>query len=243
MTYANGGNITIINGYRIHTFVTSGTLTVLDSGLVDVLVVGGGGNGGNGNQNVNGGGGGGGKVIIQENFSITSGNIFVTVGSAENASQFATLIASPGNRGSAGYGGQSGNNYPGGNPAGAGAGGGGGASQAGTVAGGDNNGPVYGKGGDGITCDYSGANAAYGGGGGGGAWSSGGYGGTGGGGNGGRGATPIINGTSGLPNTGGGGGGGDTTINIATGSGASGIVIVRYKLLSLAQQPVILTGS
>jgi hypothetical protein len=51
---ASGGTVTNVGGYRIHTFTSSGTLTVTDGGDVEYLVIAGGGGGG-----TNGGGGGG----------------------------------------------------------------------------------------------------------------------------------------------------------------------------------------
>lgn len=48
MTYATGGTVTEVTGYRIHTFTTSASLIVSEGGSVEVLVVGGGGGGGKG---------------------------------------------------------------------------------------------------------------------------------------------------------------------------------------------------
>ena len=59
-TYSSGGLV-----YQVQTFTASGTLTVSNSGMVDILIVGGGGggaggttNGTNGTANTGGGGGG-----------------------------------------------------------------------------------------------------------------------------------------------------------------------------------------
>ena len=60
---ATGGTITYAGGYTIHTFNSSGTLTVVDPGQVEYLVVGGGGGGGNQASGVAGGGGGAGGVV------------------------------------------------------------------------------------------------------------------------------------------------------------------------------------
>jgi hypothetical protein len=83
--FANGGTISTVieNGirYRVHTFTSSGTLTVLSSGKVEALVVAGGGGGGWGNVNFDGNGGGGaGGLIYNTDYSVTTGNKTVTVG-------------------------------------------------------------------------------------------------------------------------------------------------------------------
>lgn len=54
--------------YRVHTFLTNGTLSVSQPGKVDILLVGGGGGGGSGS----GGGGGGGVVKVLTNFVISA---------------------------------------------------------------------------------------------------------------------------------------------------------------------------
>ena len=54
---ATGGTITEINGYRIHTFTSSGTFTMISGGNIEYLVVAGGGGGGG---RIGGGGGAGG---------------------------------------------------------------------------------------------------------------------------------------------------------------------------------------
>lgn len=71
----SGGTETL-DWSRLHTFVTSGTLTVTKDDTVDVLVVAGGGGG----STVFGGGGGGGGVAYKANRSISPGSISVTVG-------------------------------------------------------------------------------------------------------------------------------------------------------------------
>ncbi len=122
----------------------------------------------------------------------------------------------------------SGQGYAGGNAGagggpGGGAGGGGGASAAGGV-GGQN--MAGGAGGAGKASLISGSSVVYAGGGGGSSWTNGGgSGGTGGGGGGGS-RTGAYAGTAGTANRGGGGGGGTSTF--ASGSGGSGIVIIRY---------------
>ena len=75
-TYSSGGFT-----YQIQTFTSTGTLTVANSGVVDVLVVGGGGGGGG----RIGGGGGGGQVISVTSYFLNSGSYSVTVGAAGTA--------------------------------------------------------------------------------------------------------------------------------------------------------------
>ena len=73
-----GGRRSVDGDYEIHTFRSSGTLTIEGMELVDVLVVGGG--GGGGSRNCSDGGGGGGGVIYREGFAVTSGVYQVVVG-------------------------------------------------------------------------------------------------------------------------------------------------------------------
>lgn len=242
------------NGYRIHTYTTTGTsgFTAACSGTVEVLVVAGGGGGG-------GGGGGAGGLIYTVNHPVISGVQYtVTVGGGgaggNNAtpgtngsnSVFGTLTAIGGGGGGAdNAAGRSG-----------GSGGGGGATSSGTYYPG---GYVVGQGNPGgINPGSTNPYPAAGGGGAGGKGGSpaanssrsanGGialnisisgtptwYAGGGGGGNsststGGGGGNPSGGGgvnSAGLANTGGGGGG--TPSNTTSGAGGSGIVIVRYK--------------
>jgi hypothetical protein len=86
--YANGGTVTTLtqNGvnYRVHTFTSSGTLSVTQSGSVEVLVVAGGGGGGGSTA----GGGGAGGVIYNSAYQLTSvANVTVTVGAGGAGSQ------------------------------------------------------------------------------------------------------------------------------------------------------------
>jgi hypothetical protein len=83
--FANGGTISTVieNGirYRVHTFTSSGTLSVVYPGKMEVLCVAGGGGGGWGNPAYDGNGGGGaGGVIYNTDYSVTTGNKTVTVG-------------------------------------------------------------------------------------------------------------------------------------------------------------------
>ena len=73
-----GGRKSVDGDYEVHTFTSSGTLTVEGREAVDILVVGGG--GGGGSRNTSGGGGGGGGVIYKQSFAVTSGVYQVVVG-------------------------------------------------------------------------------------------------------------------------------------------------------------------
>lgn len=76
-----GGTVTDINvggvDYRVHTFISSGTLTVTTSGAIEYLVVAGGGGVSNDNRAIGGGGGGG---VLQGSLQISSGNYSITIG-------------------------------------------------------------------------------------------------------------------------------------------------------------------
>lgn len=81
-----GGTITVANGYRVHTFNSSGSFSV-PSGLsvtADILVVAGGGGAAgtyrDGSGGVGGGGGGAGGMLTLATQAITSGSYTVTVG-------------------------------------------------------------------------------------------------------------------------------------------------------------------
>ena len=225
-TLAYGGYTYDCNGYRIHKFNQDGTFTIVNPGLIDVLVVGGGAGGG-----VNVGGGGGG-IIYQSNIPVQLGSINITIGNGGCAypdttngisSSFSNIIAGGGNIGIDLYqGGTSGipQSYLGNQVIIPYGGGGAGASGNNTTS---NNGI------DGFASSISGGLQYYGGGGGG----CGcnilyqGIGGLGGGGNGiYAGNNSIINAIS---NTGGGGGACGNSI-FSGGRGGSGIVIVRYTL-------------
>jgi hypothetical protein len=102
---------TVLNGYRTHTYTTTGTsgFTPTVSGNVEVLVVAGGGAGGNNHA----GGGGGGGVIYNPNYPVIAGRSYtVTVGAGGVAagtgannntnggnSAFGTLVAIGGGAG------------------------------------------------------------------------------------------------------------------------------------------------
>ena len=204
-------------------FTTSGTLTFTKSpGSVDLFLVGQGAGGGNTYHQPAGGGGG---------YTLTQSSIIPTVGT-----EYSIVVGSTGGAiGAAGQsttgfgytanGGLSTSTQTGGN--GGSGGGGGNATAAG--AGGSNgaNGGASGGTGQGTTTKEFGESSGslYGGAGGGGTWTGSiASGGSGGGGNGG-GGSGTIPAQSGTANTGGGGGGGyQSTVS---GTGGSGIVIIR----------------
>jgi hypothetical protein len=70
--------------YQVQTFTASGTLTVSNSGVVDILIVGGGGGAGTGQGNVAqgfvSGAGGGGGVVFLSNIFLNAGTYATTVG-------------------------------------------------------------------------------------------------------------------------------------------------------------------
>jgi len=238
-TNITGGTVTTSGSDKIHTFTTSGTLTVTCPASLNVqsLIVGGGGAGASGIGTQIGGGGGG--VVYSASMAVTSGAKTITVGTASVASSFNGTSASGGS------GCYSGNGY------GCGTGtngitstGAGGATGVGGNEGWDGSIGVHygGSGGLGYTSSISGVSLIYGGGGGGG------------------GSTEAVNqvapggtassgagaggqcnswtrpvsasaGLAGTANRGGGGGGGgkcSATYYGAAGAGSSGVVIVRY---------------
>ena len=78
---ATGGTVTTDDRYKIHTFTTGGTFTVISGGEVDYLVVAGGGGGGNGGPSSHeAGGGGAGGLLAGTLSSLQSGSYTVTVG-------------------------------------------------------------------------------------------------------------------------------------------------------------------
>jgi len=229
---ATGGTITTNGNYIIHTFTNIGTtnFTVLEGSLnCEVLVVAGGGAGGV----YAAGGGAGGGMAYTSSYSV-SGNIAISNGSGGaavsgtapltggvgKASSFGTLTASGGAGGRP--------NIPGTGPGAGGVGveggGSGGASGIASTSAGL-------PGGIGTSYSISGLAYTYSGGGGGAGPTGyeGGTGGISGGGQGGK-YTGFIPGTNGTANTGGGGGG--AWYNTFSGTGGSGIVIVRYQTTS-----------
>ena len=73
---ATGGTETIVDGYKYHTFLTSGTLEVATGGDIEILVVAGGGGGGYWLA----GGGGAGGVLYDAALSVSTQTYTVTVG-------------------------------------------------------------------------------------------------------------------------------------------------------------------
>lgn len=74
---AIGGVEAIVNGYKYHTFTTSGVFNVLNgTKTIEVLSVAGGGGGGSYNSAAGGGAGG----AVQENLTVNSGNYSITIG-------------------------------------------------------------------------------------------------------------------------------------------------------------------
>ena len=71
-----GGIITTYTGFRVHTFLSSGTFTLGSTVAVDYLVVAGGGGGGK----LDGGGGGAGGLLTAASFSMGAGSYAITVG-------------------------------------------------------------------------------------------------------------------------------------------------------------------
>lgn len=75
---ATGGTVSNISGYRVHTFTSTGTFTVVSgAGDIEYLVVAGGGGGGKAGD---GGGGGGAGGLLQGNVAVSSGSYTVTIG-------------------------------------------------------------------------------------------------------------------------------------------------------------------
>ena len=227
---ASGGTETTVDGFKIHTFISSGTFTpaLNREGKIEYLVVGAGGSGAY-YQTQGGGGGGGGDVktgflTIAKNTAPMAVTVGINSGGNGTPSSFSTITANGGNAGSGRSGGTSGSGFVGGGPS-DGGGAGGGARSVELTPRGVNNG---GFGGRGVGSFISGFYREYGGGGGGaagdngslqaiylalspeGVW-----------GGGGKGVPPVSN-------SGGGGNGGN--INVSTTNGANGIVIIRYRV-------------
>lgn len=76
----SGGTVTIANGYRYHTFSTSGTLSVTSgyNPSANVLIVAGGGSGGG--YGTNGGGGGGAGGYRNQTVSLTTNSYSIVIG-------------------------------------------------------------------------------------------------------------------------------------------------------------------
>ncbi|MBL8158400.1 hypothetical protein JNK62_02625 [bacterium] len=248
----SGGSSSSSGGDSIRTFTSNGTFYSGAVGTVQVLVVGGGGGGGgNATASVRGSGGGGaGEYVAISSFNVTPATsyaITVGTGGGSNTDGATTTAfgltargggagAEPFNNGRPGGSGggagddssattggastavspgvgSSGGNAGSGGSGGGGAGGGGAAGAGGS--GGGNGVEAGGAGGTGIANTISGTSVTY---------SSGGAGGT---------RSGNNNGTNGAtPGSGGRGAGGGASTVVTGGTGADGIVIVRYTTVS-----------
>lgn len=95
-----GGTVTESNGYRYHTFKSSGTLTVSNSQspkLCEFLLVGGGGGGGGGQSSTGSGGGGG--IVHSTNWRPSSGALPIVVGGNSTAFDLTALAGGGGGAG------------------------------------------------------------------------------------------------------------------------------------------------
>ncbi len=79
---ASGGTSSTYTGYKVATFLSSGTFTPTMAGTVDVLLVGGGGGGGSGR----GGGGGAGGMLYRTGLSVTAQSYTITIGAGGDGS-------------------------------------------------------------------------------------------------------------------------------------------------------------
>jgi hypothetical protein len=248
---SSGGTITYSNGYKIHTFTSSGMLSCENDGYVEVLIVAGG--AGGGAPECGGGGGAGGLLYYSNYDGINIGVNSITVGTGgsggttvaqatngSNSSIFSFIATGGGygggynvgskNGGDGGSGGGGARSVTTGGSGVTGQGNDGGDGISSDAGGGGGRGEVGadgatnlgGNGGDGLAYAISGSVSYYAGGGGGSSLNgTHGTGGLGGGGNGG-GNNP------GTANTGGGGGGGYGTTQ--GGAGGSGVVVIRYPI-------------
>ena len=214
----SGGTETTSGNYTVHTFTSSGQLSVTGSGSVEYLIVAGGGGGsgmttGGSYHGASGGGGAGG--MLTGSTTVNSGTYAITVG-AGGASNGSGGIASPGGNSSAigfsAFGGGRGARGNTGESAGNGGSGGGGSRESTSAGTG-----TAGQGNDGGTAAGSGGGA-----GGGGGRNTGGGSGSSNGGQGGQGLSSSISGSTLTYAGGGGGGGGGQSNGHYGGSGGSG---------------------
>jgi hypothetical protein len=233
---STGGSISIVGGFRVHTFLSSGTFASSGTCAADYIIVGGGAPGGTGlSGHAQAGGGGGGGQVLSGSFSFVSGNYSVTVGAASGVSIVAGIASAaagaPGGNATTlngGAGGNSGSGFAGG--AGGGEGGGGGAGVGNGGPGGTTptaNGGT-GAGGEipGVCANSSSFGAGGGGGGGANGGGSGAPGGAGGSGVGGNGGSASA-GANAAANSGSGSGGGAYD-GFGPGVAAAGIVVLCY---------------
>lgn len=252
--YGNtGGTITTDGDYKVHTFLTAGTFTPINSGNVSALVVAGGGGGGG---RYYAGGGGAGEFQTDASFAVTAQGYSITIGdggaggtaaaagTAGQDSVFSTLTSDGGGGGDSltqsttGVGGAVTLGGKGGTTNKGGGGGGAGITNAGN----DQASGSGGDGGAGTASSISGSEVYYGGGGGGANYNltgASGDGGVGGGGNGESWAVATRRASSpGTANTGGGGGGCEGHSGTTAGSaGGSGIIIIRCLTADFLSDP------
>lgn len=237
----SGGISSIVNNKKIHKFLSSGTLTVTEAVNIEILIVGGGGGGASkdGNEICHGAGGAGG-LIYKSTYSITPGiySIIVGDGGVGNTngadSSFAGFTALGGGAGSIYGDGSSGGSGGGGGGYGSGHGGGaalqptsaaGGYGYAGAAGtwlgygggggGAGGAGSVGGAPGPGLSYDISGSSVTY--------------------------ATGGTAGGNqiGAINT---GNGGDSVTSGAGKAGGSGIIIVRYTIITYTSPKLQIRG-
>jgi len=94
-----GGTITTAGGYRIHTFLTSGTWSNVNLGAIvtaEYMVIGGGGAGGG----RHGGGGGAGGMVVSTNASLPVAAYTITVGTAHGNNGINQTVSAQGNNSS-----------------------------------------------------------------------------------------------------------------------------------------------
>ncbi|HAS00146.1 MAG: hypothetical protein US57_C0002G0053 [Candidatus Moranbacteria bacterium GW2011_GWC2_37_73] len=240
--FATGGSVTIVDGYKIHTFLSNDNFVPNMAGEVEYLVVAGGGSGRQGGGGAGGFRTGTGYGVSAQNYSVIVGaggvdsnggnSVFsgiTSIGGGRGGHSYSISASSGGSGGGGGsYQNQNGGvgvidqgNKGGDTNCGTSffAAGGGGANTAGI------SGCAYalGIGGDGKASSITGSTVYYAGGGGGGTSTAGGA--AGGVGGGGRSGYSGVAAVAGTPNTG-GGGGGDLWTNYAPGG--SGIVVLKY---------------
>jgi len=210
-TFSSGGTT-----YRVHTFTSNGTISVIRGGFVELLVVAGGGGGGGGRSaGGSGGGGGGGGTLYLPSFLVSSSSP-VSIGNGGAGGGNSSTGTNGDNSvvfGQVAFGGGGGgcNTASGSNP-GLNGGAGGGAA-CGSIAFGTG---VAGQGTDGLPGGGNGGSGTYAG------YSVGGTG------NGCPGGG-VITGANGAANTGNGGGGGVGSTGFG-GSGGSGIIKITYAI-------------
>lgn len=204
-TTASGGTETTYSdsgtNYKVHTFTSSGTLTVTESGSpITVMAVSGGSSGSGVYTHCNGSPGGAGGNLQENSYSVPVGSVSVTVGNAGNTSSFGAFQSTSGNAGGTTYSSlRNGSSvaYVGNG------GGGGGCPRGGQVPSGNGGSGQAGGGGNGWGGGHCGAFHS--------------------------GPSSNVNGSSGQANTGGGGGGKGCNRG-GPGGGGSGIVVARYEV-------------